>query len=379
MIKKKRPAPDPPLKISQATLTLSNSILPRPRMPSPKSYRAPPPPPMPPNNNNIKDLHRASPVSLYSSSSPTFSSPSPASCPSPTYNTRGNNGSDSGVTSGTSSRGSLRSRVSQDSLNDDNLEFEEENSVDRTLKALTDLRDEIANNNNNSSKPGTLSKRKRAPPPPPAPNKSLKSPAPPPPPPPPPEFSDMTTFSSFEPISIASSTASTHLTFSDHAYQEEESRTSSRFSHLDMIQQGRRTLRKSASYSDQASFEQTLCDRLQTFHMNEHDKGDDNQAAGHGSENGRDQANKEDEDVDSSCFAGVRILSPIAAVLTDASGQDDGMAGEEMLVTGKSKSLAIRSKRGTVRGVKNRVRQGIATFLRDPSKKVREYSKHKTE
>ena len=37
---------------------------------------------------------------------------------------------------------------------------------------------------------------------------------------------------------------------------------------------------------------------------------------------------------------------------------------------GLPKNLTIRSSRGTVRGVKNRVRQGIATFLRDPSKKV---------
>lgn len=36
------------------------------------------------------------------------------------------------------------------------------------------------------------------------------------------------------------------------------------------------------------------------------------------------------------------------------------------------KTLTIRSSRGTVRGVKNRVRQGIATFLRDPTKKVME-------
>ena len=34
-------------------------------------------------------------------------------------------------------------------------------------------------------------------------------------------------------------------------------------------------------------------------------------------------------------------------------------------------NLTIRSHRGTVRGVKNRVRAGIATFLRDPSSKVR--------
>ena len=30
----------------------------------------------------------------------------------------------------------------------------------------------------------------------------------------------------------------------------------------------------------------------------------------------------------------------------------------------------LKSRRGTVRGVKNRVRQGIATFLKDKSKKV---------
>ena len=33
-------------------------------------------------------------------------------------------------------------------------------------------------------------------------------------------------------------------------------------------------------------------------------------------------------------------------------------------------NLTIRSHRGTVRGVKHRVRAGIATFLRDPSSKV---------
>ena len=37
----------------------------------------------------------------------------------------------------------------------------------------------------------------------------------------------------------------------------------------------------------------------------------------------------------------------------------------------KSGTKTIRSHRGTVRGVRNRVRAGIATFLRDPSSKVR--------
>jgi len=66
----------------------------------------------------------------------------------------------------------------------------------------------------------------------------------------------------------------------------------------------------------------------------------------------RSEAGPTEEDT----FAGVRALSPLADTLPPSSP------------TG----LTIRSKRGTVRGVRNRVRQGIATFLRDPSKKVRQ-------
>ena len=51
------------------------------------------------------------------------------------------------------------------------------------------------------------------------------------------------------------------------------------------------------------------------------------------------------------------------------------LASEEDFAGSKSPkisegNLTIRSHRGTVRGVKNRVRAGIATFLRDPCSKV---------
>ena len=77
-----------------------------------------------------------------------------------------------------------------------------------------------------------------------------------------------------------------------------------------------------------------------------------------------DFVNEEDEET----FAGVRVLSPIA----DNAGRLIREEEERCNVVGvvSSNTTTIRSKRGTVRGVRNRVRQGIATFLRDPSKKV---------
>ena len=46
---------------------------------------------------------------------------------------------------------------------------------------------------------------------------------------------------------------------------------------------------------------------------------------------------------------------------------DDDRGEDDSLKCGAT----LKSRKGTVRGVKNRVRQGIATFLRDKSKKVR--------
>ncbi len=54
-------------------------------------------------------------------------------------------------------------------------------------------------------------------------------------------------------------------------------------------------------------------------------------------------------------FAGARILA--ASRSSPALANADGTA-------------TIRSRSGTIRGVRNRVRQGIATFLKDPNKKV---------
>ena len=57
-----------------------------------------------------------------------------------------------------------------------------------------------------------------------------------------------------------------------------------------------------------------------------------------------------------------------AAASSTYGDHDDGGGGEG---EGLRCGATLKSRRGTVRGVKNRVRQGIATFLRDKSKKVR--------
>ena len=87
---------------------------------------------------------------------------------------------------------------------------------------------------------------------------------------------------------------------------------------------------------------------------------------GEGNEN--DGAEVVEQVEDEETFAGVRVLSPIA----DNAGKMIREEEERSNVVGvvSSNTTTIRSKRGTVRGVRNRVRQGIATFLRDPSKKV---------
>ena len=59
----------------------------------------------------------------------------------------------------------------------------------------------------------------------------------------------------------------------------------------------------------------------------------------------------------------------VCAAAASFDGHDDGC--ESSLRCGAT----LKSRRGTVRGVKNRVRQGIATFLRDKSKKVRKQKK----
>jgi hypothetical protein len=60
-----------------------------------------------------------------------------------------------------------------------------------------------------------------------------------------------------------------------------------------------------------------------------------------------------------------------ADVVSLAQEEQEVFAGVKKVQDG---SLTIRSHRGTVRGVKNRVRAGIATFLRDPHAKVSQLS-----
>lgn len=60
-------------------------------------------------------------------------------------------------------------------------------------------------------------------------------------------------------------------------------------------------------------------------------------------------AQEEDEKDEEECFAGIK---------------------DDRAEYGDVGPVAIVSKRGTVRGVRNRVRRGIATFLRDPKVKV---------
>ena len=50
--------------------------------------------------------------------------------------------------------------------------------------------------------------------------------------------------------------------------------------------------------------------------------------------------------------------------------RDDREEEEEEEEDSLKCGATLKSRRGTVRGVKNRVRQGIATFLKDKSKKV---------
>lgn len=150
MFRKKRPAPLPPKTIpknnfnsnvEKRTTKTDDMIL------QPKTKRAPPPPPPP-----RPKTHRTPP-------------PEPPSYTSEhecedeelelrmTPNNSNKAGSDSGISSDLERSGSVRSNLSQDSLNEEDLarakeEHEKENgdkmeSVCQTLKTLTDLRDEM--------------------------------------------------------------------------------------------------------------------------------------------------------------------------------------------------------------------------------------------
>ena len=107
-------------------------------------------------------------------------------------------------------------------------------------------------------------------------------------------------------------------------------------SQLDLIQEARRMLRKSIVPIRSPSPTETIAsewsdDPQAIFHINEKDDIPPNPIV--------------DEN-----FAGVRVL-----------GSEQGS---------NSSTSTIRSHRGTIRGVKNRVRAGIATFLRDQRTKV---------
>ena len=63
----------------------------------------------------------------------------------------------------------------------------------------------------------------------------------------------------------------------------------------------------------------------------------------------------------------------------NSSGVFDSNSNNDSNSTNSKQQTTIRSHRGTVRGVRNRVRQGIATFLlKDPSLKVIKFFVHKS-
>lgn len=156
---------------------------------------------------------------------------------------------------------------------------------------------------------------------------SLASPPLPPPPPPPPEFSDFVDYP--EEDESMNNNSAMFDTFYDPP------------SHLELIQQAtmRRSIRRKPE--DSIVTEKSLTERLRSFHVNENSEiGEISVNSSYGG------FNEDDED----WFAGIK--NPLQSTASSSAAS------------------TIRSKRGTVRGVRNRVRQGIATFLRDPSKKV---------
>ncbi len=379
MSRKKRPAPEPPVtpstpsppppplprKEGQSNVRKTLSIhLPQnnPRRPrSPKNYRAPMPPPL---QKRIEESPPPPPRN------PSYSPPPPR-LPSPVLTITvedvsaraANSCGDSGVNSDLDRRSNSPSSTSSSSssttssntgdpsslLTDDrsssqcsrdSLEDVEEGeaSVGRTLRSLTLLREELASLNTESDEnkvTKTRSTKRRSPPPPPHPPKPTKSPAPPPPPP---EFCD----DSLSPQLLGSVSP-------PESFDSDDFRMGgSKFDLL--LRHARETLRRqSSNYPDEKPLEKSLEDRLQSFHLNE-DFG---------------EADSQDLEED---FAGVRVLSPFADNVSVVDKNEERRDGEEE--EDSLKGLTIKSSRGTVRGVRNRVRQGIATFLRDPSKRV---------
>ncbi|TRY73322.1 hypothetical protein TCAL_01916 [Tigriopus californicus] len=331
MTRKKRVAPDPPISANVNDLTFFGSIRnswngfnkfsespiennhdraptppPKNRGGTMKSTRNKRPPPPPPPIQTQLGLQCESPCSEIEEASSSCMSPSRFSSSgsnpqsghtSPSVDDSGVNSDSDRPRSSASSQDSsqlrprLFSRTSQDSLSEE-VEDEAAASINRTLRHLTTLRDEMIA------------------------------------PPPPPEFSD---FGS-EPLSLLSNTSASSL-------------RSSGSSQLDLIQAARGTLKK--RHDDEQFLEKSLRDRLQqSLAISEYEEDYSNITSHFGHVEQVGEANGHET------FAGVRF----APELVDP---------EE----GGFKDVTIRSQRGTIRGVKNRVRRGIATFLRDPNKK----------
>ena len=140
----------------------------------------------------------------------------------------------------------------------------------------------------------------------------------------------LSSFSTSDSDSITSSdTTSSSIVSSLLAWQQQRSR-------LEEIQAVKGTLRKTSSLRE----ENILCinEDVKHFHLDEDD----------------DDASSSYQNSDLECFAGLKVVA------------DSKEAGPE--------TDTIRSNRGTVRGVRNRVRAGIATFqLNDPSFKVKHH------
>lgn len=333
MTRKKRIAPEPPISATVNDQTFFGSIrnswngfskfsespidnqIDRAPTPPPKNRggtmkptRNKRPPPPPPTQTQLglqcdspcSEIEEASACMSPSRFSPSESNPHSGHT-SPSVDDSGVNSDSDRPRSSASSQDSsqlrprLFSRTSQDSLSEE-VEDEAAASINRTLRHLTSLRDEMIA------------------------------------PPPPPEFSD---FGS-EPISLLSNTSASSM-------------RSSGSSQLDLIQAARGTLKK--RHEEEQFLEKSLRDRLQqSLSISEYEEDYSNITShfGHVEQVGGEANGHE-------TFAGVRF----APELVDH---------EE----GGFKDVTIRSQRGTIRGVKNRVRRGIATFLRDPNKKVSE-------
>lgn len=115
--------------------------------------------------------------------------------------------------------------------------------------------------------------------------------------------------------------------------QVNESPAPPSLTHLELIRAARDTIQKKKKKKKRTKSVRREHDDSFDFHMNEGDAptADDEKAV-----------------IEEFAFAGIRMVTPVPPESTGT----------------------IRSHRGTVRGVRNRVRAGIATFLQDPSSKV---------